>query len=458
MREILELKTPSHMMEWMRLLENHRNLVVEASRDHGKSFLFSYALPLHRVQLIRDPAQAINIALISYSEDQSKKNLARARKQVESNPWLRWLYPNHKSYVWESGMLNFANDCTLEAFGFGSSLRGGHYHLVVVDDPSKDHWTMSITEQENFFYGVILPAVRKGGQLVVCGTPVEKQDLLDRLEANHAFAHFKYPCFTPSGEPLWPDQYTKDDLEFKRRQMPAHIFAREYLLRRVSAADARFREEWIRYYEDQEIAGRPLYRILTIDPALTPGGDALAAVVTGTDAWENTYLLDHMSWRGALDKGVSLLCDMIARNMPLNRVGVESFAFQKMYKVWLDEELKKRGLSVWVEEIGTDSHKSKVARIEALQPKLAQGRLAFKREHKLVIDQFLLWDPISKTNDEDSIDALAWQVGMWRSPIDDAPAHTREARPGSFQEAFEQATHGDRHWLAKLFEDMQPNA
>ncbi len=312
-----------------------KRLVVEASRDHGKSFIFSYAWPLFNVQKIRDPQKAENIALISYSEDQAKKNLFKIRRAIESNLKLQWLMPKSKAYVWDASALNMSNECSIETFGFGSSVRGGHYHRIIIDDPTKDHWTISVSEQENFFYGVVIPALRTGGQLVVAGNPVDKKDLLECLENNSEFPVYKYPVYNEKREPLWPERYPMEEIEYRSRQIPAHIFAREYLLKRVSAADARFKEDWIKYYEQKDLPSI-LYKVLTIDPALNPGGDALAVVVTGTDAKDNTYILDVMSHRGELQSGISKICDMIVRHCP-DKIGFENFAFQKMYKIALEE-------------------------------------------------------------------------------------------------------------------------
>ncbi len=146
--------------------------------------------------------------------------------------------------------------------------------------------------------------------------------------------------------------------------------------------------------------------------------------------------------------------DMMERNAP-DFIGCEVFAFQSMYKIWLEEEIAKRGLNFMVQEVGRDSKKKKFARIEALQPKISQGKLLFRHVDKPVIDELLLWDPKSKTNDDDLIDALAWQVGLWSRPYGDDVEPVDDAPPGSFNEALEQMR-ADRsgHYLVKLFEDM----
>lgn len=429
-------------------------LAVEAARDHGKSFVFSYAWPLFKAQSVDIGSPPVNIALISYSEEQARKNLARIRKAIETRQELKWLMPTSKSSVWDAGALNMSNDCTVESFGFGSSVRGGHYHLIAVDDPTKDHFTMSMAEQENFLYGVLLPALRKDGQLTISGNPVEKHDLMERLESNEAIQHFKYPAIDDKGVALWPEQYDVAALDARKRMMPVHVFSREYLLKRVSPADSKFKESDIHYYHSTQIGTTGLYKVLTIDPAISPGGDALAAIATGTDTKDHTYVLGRFSHRGDFETGISKLCDFIIAYLP-DVLGVETFAFQKMYRVWLLKELQKRGVNIAIKELGHDSKRSKAMRIEALQPKLAQGKLHFLKEHQPLVDQILLWDPLSKHNDDDEIDALAWQVDLWRTSIADTMPESYEPKSGTFAEAFAEATQREMKGMWRLFDDLR---
>ena len=253
---------------------------------------------------------------------------------------------------------------------------------------------------------------------------------------------------------LCPDHMNEAQFEKKRLLMRAHAIASQYFLKRISTDDARFKEDWFRYYKREDISGRPLYKVMTIDPAMSPGGDALAAVVTGTDAKQDVYILDRLRFRGDLDTGIGLLCDMMDRTPP-DFIGFEQFAFQALYKLRLEEELERRGLRYFVQEIGLDSKKKKAARIESLQPKLAQGKMFFLEEHKPMVDQFLLWLPTSKTNEDDEIDALSWQPPLWRSPFMEAEPDPVPG-PGTWGEALlelEAAKSGG--YLGKLFDDFR---
>lgn len=456
--EIAYLPKLRHVREWCSLVRQHDKLLVEASRDHFKSSFFSFALPLFWVQLVERREDAFGIALFAYSENQAAKHIKRMRQEIESNPWLRWLLPKSKSSVWDASTLDMDNGCWIESYGFGSAFRGRHPRKIIVDDPCKESGmgSMSIDQQVQFFCGSLIPAVKKKGmgQIIVTGNPVDQNDFLKWLEGNKAFERRLYPVYDAQMNPLAPEHYDVTAIEDKRTTIPAHVFAREYMLQRVSSEDAVFKEEWFRYYQREDIAGQPLYRVMTIDPALSSQGDNTACVVSGVSLSDKTYVLDFLLHRGELDVGVSKIVDMMVAHHP-DFIGFENFALQNMYKALLEAEIKRRGLYFNVQEVGRDSRKKKSARIEALQPFVAGGKLLFLKEHKRLVDQFLLWRPASRTNDDDGIDALAWQPSLWRKPFA-VETEKHSADPGTFDFAFEQIRRDRTNstLLSRMFEDM----
>lgn len=448
----------SHVREWCSLVRGFDKLLVEASRDHFKSSFFSFALPLFWVQLVENPRDSYGIALFAYSEAQSAKYIKRIRQEIESNPWLKWLLPKSRSNVWDATTLDMSNGCWIESYGFGSAFRGRHPRKIIVDDPCKESGmgAMSVEQQVQFFCGSLIPAVKKKGmgQLIVTGNPVDTKDFLEWLENNKAFERRRYPVYDEQMRPLAPEHYDAAAIEDKRQAIPAHVFAREYMLQRVSAEDAAFREEWFRYYKPEDICGMPLYRVMTIDPALSPKGDNTACVVTGTSLGDKTHVLDFMLFRGDLDTGVSRIVDMMVAHRP-DYIGFENFALQNMYKALIEAEVKKRALYFNIQEVGRDSRKKKAVRIESLQPAVSSGKLLFLKEHKRLIDQFLLWRPNAKDNDDDGIDALSWQVPLWRKPFGIDPPK-KDASPGTFDAVFDQIRRDKicGTWLGRMFEDM----
>ena len=118
-REILRLRTPLHIQTWGTLVEKYKNLLVEASRDHGKSLFFSFAYPIFKaIQSVNEGKGEFHICLISYAEKQAQKNLRRIRMEIETNPNLACLRPPSKSHTWDTSELICNNGVTFTALGF----------------------------------------------------------------------------------------------------------------------------------------------------------------------------------------------------------------------------------------------------------------------------------------------------------------------------------------------------
>lgn len=454
------LKTYRHIQEWYNHLLRYKRLGIEAARDHFKSWTFSYSYPLWLTDRVDNKQEEpVHIALLSYSEDQAGSNLQRIRQKIESDRSLSYLKPTRKSYTWDIHELNCSNGCLIKAFGFGSSMRGGHFHYMLIDDPTKDHWTMSLEEQENFLYGVAVPATRKDGQMVVTGNPVDLKDVLWLIENNPAFSVFKYPVLNAGNEPLCPEHYDMNTIRLKKSIIPAHIFSREFMLQRVSPDTAAFKQEWFedQWYEEpprnSDKSIKQLFIVMTVDPSITEGGDAMGIVVTGTDDLNKTYTLDRCSFHGTVEQGVNKIFEWHMKWNP-DTFGIETFIFQKIYKLWIEKEMLKRNHFFGVVELERSEgmRKSKNMRILALTPKIQAGHIYFRPEHRPLVDQALAFNPNSKYNIDDELEALAYQVPLWQAPSVDTKERNLE---GTFQGALDKLkSRQNAGYVANMFDDL----
>jgi len=169
-----------------------------ASRDHGKSTFISKLYPLARS--IRNPG--IEILLISYSESQVIRliaglaDLLRIRQELIPCSGIR-------EEDWSKTALKLKNGSRIDSLTFGTSGRGGHYDLIIVDDPVKDYGGMDADEQEDYFLRAVVPMVKPTGKLIVTGTFVYEMDLIERLRLNKAYHVAEYLrswAVRPSGQ------------------------------------------------------------------------------------------------------------------------------------------------------------------------------------------------------------------------------------------------------------------
>jgi hypothetical protein len=314
--KLLGLKWPQHYQEWYELIEKHDRILFQAPRGHGKSVFLSGSYPLWRVFKAKT-----EVLLVSYSEDQVVRLIREIKNIVETNPYLEHLRPTAKE-IWGVNQLGFSNGSLISGLGFGTSSRGRHPDVIIVDDPLKDLGGMTDEDQERAYFGVITGMAMEKTKLITVGTPVDFNDLLMKLEANPAYQVWKRPALNEAGEPLFPGLWSKAALEQKRLEMGSINFSREYLLERIDPTTQPFKAGFTTFYE---VPPENFARIVTVcDPAYTENdGDATAIVTVGFTHGNHAYVLEAKEVRRE-DPGmiVDELFKTISRFKP-DSVGIE---------------------------------------------------------------------------------------------------------------------------------------
>ena len=226
-----------HHEEWDDLIMDHRRLMVEAPRDHGKTFFFDFAYPIWK--LVTQPGSCGFI--FSATIDQAKRILSDIKQELESNPKLQYLMPRRRNGArWSSTVIQCTNGAIIYARGFGTKVRGAHPHWIVVDDGLNDETAYSELvrkKQIEYYYSAITNMVVPGGQIIVVGTPFHAADLYADLADNIEYEFKKYPARQRrEGKiySLWPDRYSLKSLEAKEREIGATRFTREFMCEPIS--------------------------------------------------------------------------------------------------------------------------------------------------------------------------------------------------------------------------------
>lgn len=426
---------PPHFDEWEQLVQKHDRLLIVASRDHGKTSFFSKLFVLY--ELITKPG--IEILIISYAENQVIKIITGIKDFVESKEGLNTLKPRSEEN-WSRTALKLSNGSRLESGTFGSAMRGGHFDLVIVDDPVRDERGPEPEMQLDYFNRAIVPMVKPSGKMIVVGNFIYIGDLVESLEKNPAYEVGIYPAINERGEALWPQRWPIPALEKRRIEIGEYAFAKEYLLQKISLGTQFFKRSQFQYYDS---VPERLFRLLSVDPAISTEGDFTAICVTGTDEKNKTYLLEYANIR---TDNIQQIIDEIFRMVQTHCVPyiqIETIGFQKLLKHWLYEAMREKNYHFGIEEI-THHAKSKEARIMALQPRIAAGSLLFHpTKHEEVINQFLAFP---RGLHDDLCDSLAMQIGKW-----DQPGPIEEKRPyNSFAWWREQIKPVNQDWVNAL--------
>mgnify|MGYP001613332068 FL=1 len=429
-----------HYKAWDVLKDTPR-LAIECARGHGKTTFWSICYPLWK--MVSTPNY--HICIISYSNSQSIEILRKLRLALESTPAFQDMIPQRwKPGSWGKTEVHLLNRSYINVKSFGSSIRGGHYDLIIVDDPLKDRSSMDAAQQENIFFGALSPAIKPNGQIIVVGTPVKYGDLFDILKDNKQYVHRRFPAINEDGTALWPSEFSMEVLEKKKIELNQYwFFAREYLLQRVDPDNAPFKSEWFKYYETYPTR---LNTIMSVDPAITFQGDYTGIVVTGTDEDNNTYVLSARKMRTSNVNDIVETIITLGKQYGVRSLLIEAIGFQRLLKHWLYKEMEKQGHYMGVEEIKSYTT-SKDQRILALQPKIEMGKLLLRSNMTDLMEQFMTFP---KCAHDDLVDALSMQVGHWRK----ADKESMPVLEGTFQALFNSARKNKQGPWGDLFVDL----
>lgn len=364
------------------------------------------------------------------------------KELLENRDMLNLLVPE-EGEDWSKSSLHLKNGSKINSLTFGTSGRGGHYDLIIIDDPVKDYAGMDPEHQEDYFLRAIVPMARPDANIVVTGTFVYPDDLIERIKRNKAYSTFEYPAHDTKFNPLWPSRWPMDKLNERRREVGEYGFKREYLLEAIDPEAQFFKRSMFKFYKPEELP-ESLSRVGSWDPAISLNGDFNAMMVTGTDEAKKTYLMSQ--YAEFKSDNVQALIDEVFRLSEEYDVPywfVETIGFQKLLKEHLHDAMREKSRHFGIQEVKTHI-KSKQARIMALQPRIASGSLLFHPvDHEDVIKQFCAFP---RGQHDDMIDALSFQIAAWDKPM----PLTEKSPHGSFNYWQEQVEEPNEGWYKTL--------
>lgn len=316
---------PFHL-ELYRAMEADKRMVARAPRGHAKSTVVTFAYSLHQVvcaPLIEaflsgrmdldnaELAEAIRaelaqasaergvsaqlawdpyIQIVSVTVEQATEFTEAIKLELQTNELLRAdfgeLLPADDRQAAGDWM---SQGVRVKAFGMRGNIRGGKNRqwrptLCIVDDPDSEE-TVTSSELRDRQERKLTAAANYGlepkiGRIFVLGTPVAADCLVTRLTSPDRFARWtklQFKAIREDGQPLWPERWTLEALAEEEAEDPV-AFAMEMMDTPPSTGRP---FETLHYYDDVELEGLDLPKVLAFDPALgrTEKADFQALVV-----------------------------------------------------------------------------------------------------------------------------------------------------------------------------------
>lgn len=331
------------------------------------------------------------------------------------------------------------------AVGVGGALTGRGFKIGIIDDPFKNReeadspviresrykWyqsTFSTREEGNSMIIFILTrwheddlagrVLRENQKAMRDGEPHKKWEIIEyKAIATHDDDKRK------EGEALWPDKFNLRKLLEKKSEMGPYEFSALYQQNPVDDENRKFKQEWFKYRELSEVQKLQTYNVMTIDPRgkddIKLGNDYVGVTINFVDNENNWNIISYRQKLSAKQ-----MLDMLFTNWAkysLDKIGIEDNQFYQGLKSMIDDECRRRGVFLYIEELKTGGVQKEL-RIEAVVPRYSMGSI-YHITHDglnlcLDLEEELALFP--KATNDDASDSLAYQTQLEISPAGNA--------------------------------------
>lgn len=420
-----------HKQIFSHLLKNFKYTCIVAPRGHAKSTVVTLAYVLYCILFKR----ANFILIISDTYTQAKYFLDAIKKEFETNDLLKFLFGDMQGSVWGESELETANGVRVVCRGAEQKIRGLKWKqhrpdLIIVDDLENDELVASKDRRvklERWFFGSVIPSLSDNGRLVIIGTILHYDSLLNKLSKNATFNPLFYRAIMDN-KPLWEAHYTLEALEEIKNNYRAQglidVFYCEYMNEPLSDENAIFKKSYFKYYEDDEVLIKSLSKFITVDLAISEkeSADYTVVMVCGIDALNQFYILEYARDRFNPIETIEQIFKL-AEKWNVSKIGIESVAYQRALQWFLQDEMRRRNKFYLVEELKADTDKER--RIRGLQPRYAVGAV-YHKPYMTELEEELILFP--KAPHDDIADALAYvpQIAFPGKTMEELRAGTSE--------------------------------
>lgn len=401
---------------------NRNKLLVLMPRGTFKSSIVTIGFTLQYI--LNNPNARILIDSETYSK--AKNFLAEIKGHLEGNKKYRDIFKHihgcfpddnkkNSSVRWTDAAVDLAcrtrpmKEASISCSGIDKSINGLHFDLIIEDDL---HSEKNVTNKEQIQQVIdhrklAQSLLDPGMPRITIGTRWDYQDAYQHVLTNQRTSYniLVRKAIEDDGSLLFPERLTLEFLDEQKKDQGNYIFSCQYFNSPVDDDTATFKQSYMKRVNWDLVKDRPINWFMAIDPSA--GGeysDYAAFILCGMDFQQELYVREVYRAKMNYMDIINLMFDWYAKYHP-RRIALETIATQKNIQYMLNNEQKRRGVWLPVQEIKTRQN-SKEERIKALAPYYEFGRIHHVECNQMDdLEYELLHFP--KGTHDDMIDALA---------------------------------------------------
>ena len=403
-----------------------KRLIINMPPRHTKSEFASYLLPAWF--LGKNPEK--KIIQTAHTAELAVGFGRKVRNLVSSEAFSKVFDTKLSSDSKAAGRWNTHAGGDYFAIGVGGAVTGKGADVLIIDDPHSEQEARQnnpavFDSVYEWYTSGPRQRLQPGGSIIIVMTRWAKKDLTGQILKGSAkdgvndWEIIEFPAILPSGTPLWPGFWSKEELEALRAELPVSKWEAQYQQNPTGEEGAIIKRDMWRIWESED---PPMceYIIQSWDTAFEKNTRADYSACT---TWG---VFSHPDQHGTLKTNIILL-DAFKRRMEFPELKQKAF---EMWKEWNPDTLiveKKaagapliyelRMMGIPLSEYTPSKGNDKIARVNAISDLFASG---------------VVWCPETRWADEVMEEMAAFPNGDNDDLVDSASQALIRYRQGGF--------------------------
>jgi predicted phage terminase large subunit-like protein len=363
-----------------------KRLIINMPPRHTKSEFASYLLPAWFLGKYpgKKIIQTSNTAELAVGFGRKVRNLVSSEQYHKIFPNVNLRSDSKAAGRWATNQ-----NGEYFAIGVGGTVTGKGADLLIIDDPHSEQEAALASGDPTVFDRVYewytsgpRQRLQPGGAIIVVMTRWSKKDLTGRIvqssidrEGNDEWEIIDFPAIMPSGNPLWPQFWSLEELEALRSELPAGKWNAQYQQSPTSEEGAIIKRDWWQLWEKED-PPRCEYIIQSWDTAFTKNERSDYSACT---TWGVFYMDENE------DNAHIIMLDAFKRRMEFPELKKVAF---DMYKEWEPDAFvveakasgapliyELRAMGIPVQEFTPSRGNDKMVRINSISDLFASGKV-----------------------------------------------------------------------------------
>ena len=239
-----------------------KRLIINMPPRHTKSEFASYLLPAWFLGNFphKKIIQASNTGELAVGFGRKVRNLVDQDIYTEIFPGVGLQQDSKAAGRWNT---NKGGDYF--AIGVGGTVTGKGADVLIIDDPHSEQEAAMAASNPDIYDKVFewytsgpRQRLQPGGAIVIVMTRWAQRDLTGQVVKSAAqrsgeeWEVIEFPAILPSGNPLWPQFWSKEELEALREELPNAKWQAQYQQNPVGNESAIIKRDWWKWWEKDD--------------------------------------------------------------------------------------------------------------------------------------------------------------------------------------------------------------